>query len=203
MKQMTRRAYLLLAFLLAFTAGLVILLVIYVADAKAWTSYPANRHIYNSEAVLSGGGTITDRSGVILAQTVDGKRVYNSKAEIRKAVLHMVGDSDGFIKAGLQSSYWEQLVGYNLVNGVFQPSGRGNDIATTLDANLSATALKALGSYKGTVGVYNYKTGEVLCMVSSPTFDVNSKPDVEGDTTACISTGFCPPRIRPAPPSSW
>lgn len=180
---MTRRAYLLLAFLLAFTAGLVILLVIYVADAKAWTSYPANRHIYNSEAVLSGGGTITDRSGVILAQTVDGKRVYNSKAEIRKAVLHMVGDSDGFIKTGLQSSYWEQLVGYNLVNGVFQPSGRGNDIATTLDANLSATALKALGSYKGTVGVYNYKTGEVLCMVSSPTFDVNSKPDVEGDTT--------------------
>lgn len=125
MKQMTRRAYLLLAFLLAFTAGLVILLVIYVADAKAWTSYPANRHIYNSEAVLSGGGTITDRSGVILAQTVDGKRVYNSKAEIRKAVLHMVGDSDGFIKTGLQSSYWEQLVGYNLVNGVFQPSGRG------------------------------------------------------------------------------
>ena len=107
---MTRRAYLLLAFLLAFTAGLVILLVIYVADAKAWTSYPANRHIYNSEAVLSGGGTITDRSGVILAQTVDGKRVYNSKAEIRKAVLHMVGDSDGFIKTGLQSSYWEQLV---------------------------------------------------------------------------------------------
>ena len=98
---MTRRAYLLLAFLLAFTAGLVILLVIYVADAKAWTSYPANRHIYNSEAVLSGGGTITDRSGVILAQTVDGKRVYNSKAEIRKAVLHMVGDSDGFIRLKL------------------------------------------------------------------------------------------------------
>ena len=53
---------------------------------------------------------------MILAQTVDGKRVYNSKAEIRKAVLHMVGDSDGFIKTGLQSSYWEQLVGYNPVS---------------------------------------------------------------------------------------
>lgn len=120
---MTRRAYLLLAFLLAFTAGLVILLVIYVADAKAWTSYPANRPYLQQRGGSQRGRHHHRPRGVILAQTVDGKRVYNSKAEIRKAVLHMVGDSDGFIKTGLQSSYWEQLVGYNLVNGVFQPSG--------------------------------------------------------------------------------
>ena len=31
--------------------------------------------------------------------------------------------------------------------------------------------MDALGSYKGFVGVYNYKTGELLVMLSTPTFD--------------------------------
>lgn len=84
----------------------------------------------------------------MLAQTVDGERVYNEDASVRRAVLHAIGDSNGFIKTGLQSSYWKELTGYSLVNGVFQPSGKGNDIQTTLDANLCAVALKALGSYK-------------------------------------------------------
>lgn len=178
---MKRRAVVLIALAAAFALGLVLLGATYVADGADWAAYPANRHIYNNSAVLSAGGTITDRSGKILAQTVDGERVYNSSADVRRATLHMVGDPEGFIKTGLQSSYWKQLVGYNLVNGVFQPSGRGNDIRTTIDATLSVTALEALGSYKGTVGVYNYKTGEVLCMVSAPTYDVNNKPDIEGD----------------------
>ena len=181
MKQMKRRAYILVALAVAFALGLTALGAVYVADGPTWTSYPANRHIYNSSAVLSAAGAITDRSGKVLAQTVDGERVYNESADVRRAMLHMVGDAEGFIKTGLQSSYWRQLVGYNRINGVFQPSGEGNDIRTTLDASLSVTALKALGSYKGTVGVYNYKTGEVLCMVSTPTFDVNNKPDIDGD----------------------
>lgn len=112
---------------------------------------------------------------------MEGERLYHADAAVRKATLHAVGDLDGYIVTGLHSSYWDKLVGYNLVNGVFQPSGRGNDITLTLDAGLCVTALEALGRYSGTVGVYNYKTGELLCMVSTPTYDVNQKPDVDGD----------------------
>lgn len=32
-------------------------------------------------------------------------------------------------------------------------------------------AYQALNGKKGTVAVYNYKTGEILCMVSSPAYD--------------------------------
>lgn len=181
MKQMSRRAILLVICLVVFTIGVAALLVTYAVQADDWTSYPANRHIYNTDAILSGAGKILDRNGEILAQTVDGQRVYHTDAAIRKAVLHTVGDGQGFIETGLQSSYWKELVGYNLVNGVFQPSGKGNDIALTLDADLCAAALKALGSYKGTVAVYNYKTGEILCMVSNPTYDINDPPEVDGD----------------------
>ena len=183
MKQMSRRSRILLAFALVFTIGLVVLGVVYAASAGSWTSYPANRHIYNNSAILSGAGDITDRNGVVLAQTVEGERLYNSSADIRRATLHALGDPDRFIKTGLQSAFWKQLTGYNLLNGVFQPSGTGNDMQLTLDANLCVTALKALGNYKGTVAVYDYRTGELLCMVSNPTYDVNNKPDIEGDTT--------------------
>lgn len=37
-------------------------------------------------------------------------------------------------------------------------------------------ALDALGDYKGTIGVVNYKTGDIICMVSNPTYDVNNVP---------------------------
>lgn len=178
---MARRAVLLLIFVAVFAVGLVIFCIVYAGNAPSWTSYPANRHIFNTNADLSGAGTIYDRSGAALAKTVEGERLYHADAAVRKATLHAVGDLDGYIVTGLHSSYWDKLVGYNLVNGVFQPSGRGNDITLTLDAGLCVTALEALGRYSGTVGVYNYKTGELLCMVSTPTYDVNQKPDVDGD----------------------
>ena len=46
------------------------------------------------------------------------------------------------------------------------------------------TAYKALGTKKGTVAVMNYKTGELVCIVSTPTYDVLNKPtDINTDTT--------------------
>ena len=44
-------------------------------------------------------------------------------------------------------------------------------------------ALEALGSHKGTIAVYNYKTGEILCAVTTPTYDPDDVPDIAGDTT--------------------
>ena len=36
---------------------------------------------------------------------------------------------------------------------------------------------------KGTIGVYNYKTGEILCAVTTPTYDPENVPNIEGDTS--------------------
>ena len=53
----------------------------------------------------------------------------------------------------------------------------------SLSARVQNAALRALNGRKGTVGIYNYKTGEILCAVTSPTYDPDHVPDVEADTS--------------------
>ena len=54
----------------------------------------------------------------------------------------------------------------------------------TIDSDISKAALDALGDRNGTVGVYNYKTGAILCMVSTPTFDPNNPPTIGKNDTS-------------------
>lgn len=49
----------------------------------------------------------------------------------------------------------------------------GNSIVTTLDLELQQVASDALGDNKGSVVAINPKTGEILAMVSKPSFDPN------------------------------
>ncbi|MBQ2676577.1 MAG: penicillin-binding protein [Clostridia bacterium] len=173
---MSVRAVIMLVITSVFVAGLCILCMFYVTDGDDWALYPANTHIFN-EGHVSKAGSITDRNGVVLSHSVDGVRKYNDDLLIRKSTLHAVGDLDGFISTGLHTSYLPQLVGFDSINGVYQFSGTGNNIKTTLDSSVCQVALEALGNRAGTVGVYNYKTGEIICMVSTPTYDINSQSD--------------------------
>jgi penicillin-binding protein 2 len=56
--------------------------------------------------------------------------------------------------------------------GIVEPTP-GQDLKVSLDANLSRVAYEALGDRKGAVVVTEAKTGRVLALVSSPSFDSN------------------------------
>lgn len=173
------------AFTALFLVGVIILAAMFGINAEAWVFKRANKHIYTSGQIVA-AGTIYDRNGTVLAQTVDGERKYNSNSTIRRATLHAVGDLEGFISTGAHSAFNSELTGYSFINGVYdlKKNGAGNDITLTIDADLCATAYNALNGRKGAVGVYNYKTGEILCMVSTPTYDPYNKPDnIDSDTS--------------------
>lgn len=53
------------------------------------------------------------------------------------------------------------------------PALVGQDVTTTLDPYISAVAYQALGDNTGAVVVADVKTGEILALVSKPTFDPN------------------------------
>ncbi len=178
MKRISLRAGVLFAAAGLFILGLAVFVMFYVANATDWAMYSGNTHLYTN-GVFTGGGEITDRNGTVLAKTENGKRIFNADSEIRLSTLHTVGDANGFISTGAHTAFRKQLSGYNFITGLFSANGGYNDLKLTIDTDVSAAAYRALGSYYGTVGLYNYKTGEVLCMVSTPTYDVNSEKDTE------------------------
>lgn len=185
MKSISRRALILYAIILLFLAGCGLLFYNLIDNSADWAMNRANQHLYASGS-LATAGDVRDINGEILATTKDGVRIYNDNRYIRLATLHTVGDSAGYIASGVQTSFKDELTGYTLRDGVYNLKryGKGNDITLTINAEVCKTAYRALGDKKGTVGVMNYKTGELVCIVSTPTYDLLNKPDdILTDTT--------------------
>lgn len=178
MKMITKRGIFLWIMSLAFVVGLVFMTVSLVQNGDTWVMKRFNHHVY-SNGELIGAGTIYDKDGDVLAETKDGDRVYSDSATTRKSTLHVVGDPKNFISTGIQSVYSARLTGYSLLFGVhnIQKYGKGNDLKLTIDRDICDEAYKALDGRKGTVGIVNYKTGEIVCSVSSPSYDVEDVPD--------------------------
>lgn len=184
LKLLKRRAYGLLLLTLLLLAGMVIFLIRYAAESDDWAMKAMNKHLYTN-GILKTAGKIYDRNETILLQTVDGVQQYNENKTVRRAMMPVIGDSYGNIATSLQVAYSDRLSGWDPVNGAYRfhdnLSSLNSDLHLSLDADLCAAAYNAMNGRKGTVGVYNYKTGELLCMVSLPTFDPNSHPDVASD----------------------
>ena len=178
MKNTTKRVYIVLLLLVAFLGGLGFMLYSFITEGPTWVSDRGNEHIY-SYGSLNVAGTIYDRDGEALIATVDGERVYHDSEAVRRSTQHVVGDSSGFISTGIQTLYRSNLVGYNFADGIYNilTSDKGCDIKLTIDADVSAAAYRAMDGDKGTVLVYNYKTGATVCMVSAPNYDPLNKPD--------------------------
>lgn len=178
MKKIEKRAIFCLLLAGVLLLGLGVFTVRFFTQGSQWASFPSNRHLYADGKLQK--GRILDRDGAVLVQTVEGQRTYHENKNVRRATLHAVGDSQGRIGTGAQSRFAGKLSGYNPITGAY--SGGGRDLSLTLDAQMCAAAYRALDGRKGTVGVYDYKTGEILCMVSTPTFDPQNPPEIaDGD----------------------
>ena len=178
MKKIERRAFVCLALALLLAAGLAVFLVKYFLDGGDWASSAFNRHLYDSSGVLS-SGTVLDRDGDVLSEVVDGRRTYYDGETVRKATLHAVGDLQGNIGTGALNAFADKLTGYDLLNGAFGAQ-RGSELYLTIDARYNYEAYQALNGHAGTVAVYNYDSGEILCMVSAPSYDPLHVPaDIE------------------------
>ncbi len=179
MKITVKRAYVFYAVILAFFAGVVFLVFSIYTHGEEWATNRANRHLYSRSNTVLSAGPILDIRGTILAETEDNKRIYNDDAQLRKAILHVLGDTNGFISTGTQNFYSDALSGYSFVDGVYslKTEGIGPELVLNIDSDACKVAYNALGKFNGCVAVYNYKTGELLCSVSKPTYDLVNKPD--------------------------
>ena len=180
MNRVTKRTWLMCLFICILLGGMLFFLWEYATKAQDWISSPGSPHVYNSGNI--GTGTFYDRSGTMLLD-MSGDRTYAYDEATRRSTLHWLGDRIGYISASAIASFADELSGYDKINGIYHFDGEGGTATLTLSARVQNVALEALGGHRGTVGVYNYKTGEILCAVTSPTYDPDNVPDIEGDTT--------------------
>lgn len=180
MNRVTKRTWLMAVFILVLVGGMVFFLGDYWLHAQQWVAAPGSPHVYSNRNLSC--GSVTDRSGNVLLDLGDG-RAYSSSAATRKSTLHWLGDRNGSISATAVSHYAGALMGYDRINGIYNPQETPGVVTLTLSQQVQNVALEAMAGRRGTVAVYNYETGEILCALSTPTFDPDDPPDVEGDTT--------------------
>lgn len=179
MNKVVGRAKIMLVLILILALGTTFFVGEYLLKADDWVMFAGSPHVYNDNA---GRGMVTDRDGILLLDTTND-HVYTENEVLRKAIIHWVGDRQGNISAPALSHYADRVADFDIVNGVYNYGGKGGQMKLSLSAQLQMAALEAMGDRKGTIAVYNYKTGEILCAVSTPAFDPDNVPDIAGDTT--------------------
>lgn len=178
MNRIANRVIALWLLLAVLIGGVGFFVVEYTIESDNWVIFEGSPHVYNGGNI--GCGTVVDRSGVFLLDMNEG-RTYSDSLDIRKSTVHWVGDRHGSISAPALADFSAQMAGYDALNGVYN-YGDNNGLATlTLSSAVQTVALEAMGKYKGTVAVYNYKTGQLLCAVTTPTYDPDHVPDLEND----------------------
>ncbi|MBR4972028.1 MAG: penicillin-binding protein, partial [Oscillospiraceae bacterium] len=182
MNRIAGRAWALLLMIALLLGGTGFFLYEYVTLSSDWVMHTGSPHIYDEDGRTVAMGTVVDRDGKFLLNLSD-KRTYSVETSLRMATIHWLGDRKGNISAPFLRNYAKEMTGYDNINGVYHYGGMGANATLTLSASVQTAALQALGDRKGTVAVYNYKTGEILCAVSTPTYDPDQIPDFSADTT--------------------
>lgn len=187
MNRIAGRAGITLLLVLVLVGGIAFFGAEFVAEADRWVVFSGSPHVYNGNNIDC--GVVTDRENILLADLRDG-RTYSNSLALRKATVHWLGDRYGSINAPALSNYAAQIAGFDLLNGVYRYGRSSGVVKLTFSAQIQQAALEALGDRKGTVSVYNYKTGELLCAVTTPTYDPDHVPDIEGDTTGAYEGAY-------------
>ena len=128
--------------------------------------------------------------GVVVATTDEnGERIYQSNILSRSSMVHLLGDDEGNIANGVDSFQANYLLGFetSLTERVTAflsgETRRGDNVTITADSRLCTEIVNIFrntSNLKGKCGavvVMNYKTGEVLALVSLPVYDPQNITD--------------------------
>jgi peptidoglycan glycosyltransferase len=167
--------------------GLFILLTIYFyynmfLYSDRWFSDPNNTRIrvdMSNPSIIP--GNIQDRNGKVMVETKSSTNkdgtvtYYRSYDPDSSYAAHVIGSKKYGI--GAEVLYVRHLLGYdnNLFERIYQKAFLdqevGNNVILTIDMRLQKFISQAMGSNKGSVVLINPINGEILAMVSKPSFN--------------------------------
>ena len=155
------------------------LTLIMVVQAKDYQNMPGNNHTIAKEAQIK-RGTISTYDKVVLAESelADGgiyERVYPA-GDLASQVVGYYSTRYG--TSGIEATQNDVLTGersyatwldvLSAQAGITTP---GHDVVLSIDSTIQRAAQDALAGYTGACVVIDPKTGAILAMASSPTYD--------------------------------
>jgi peptidoglycan glycosyltransferase len=152
-----------------------------VVDAHSLANNPANSRLLLQEYNVQRGQILAADQRTILATS---KRTKDNLRYLRLYPGHdLYGQLTGYYsliygRSGLESAYNDYLSGradallsQNLVDEILGRPKRGASIITTIDPTLQKVAVQQLKGLQGAVVAMDPRTGAVLAMASTPSFD--------------------------------
>lgn len=182
MKQITNRAVSVLLLAALVILGMLLFVFRYLDRGQDWAAAYARENAGSS-------GALIDRNGVVLASFSPQESAFHEDSQVRIANYHVTGDYYGRTGTGLLSSYQD----YHLLTGV--SLSQSSVLYLNIDAELNRKAYAVLNGRPGAVLIVNYRSGELLCMVSSPAIDpLEAEPTPEDGAyiNRCLSAAFVP-----------
>lgn len=176
------------------SAAILIMFLAVAASLMYWSVFAAddilarrdNPRLVEAERMIQ-RGAIYDRTGQLLAQTVDAGLSPSGKPLTRReypqpdalsavgyySLVHGVGGIeeafDGTLRGTDRIDFWQQVG-----NTALHIPQKGSDVRLTLDLSLEGSIVAALKPYHGAVVAVDVPSGAVRAMVSAPSFDANT-----------------------------
>lgn len=160
------------------------------SDQYTNSQYNARNYELDTKVIR---GSIYDRNNVELAfseeKIVDVEDLINGQVDKRqeKRIVrtypygemysHVIGyvSDDYSNRTLIENEFNSHLLKTDLLSKISDKindnTKKGQDLKLTIDHNLQQEAFKALGNYRGSIVCLNPKNGEILAMVSKPSFD--------------------------------
>ncbi len=188
-----------------FLLTLLIILIFYLTYIQLYEgSFLASHPLNRRSALLMKQverGEILDKNGKPLAESRLEKDGYRRVYPQGRLFAQLVGySSDKLGKTGIESSANGELSGMNdpwryfgaISHVLF--TRQGHSVILNVDANLQHAAYQALGNHQGAVVALSPKTGQIMALVTKPSFD----PNQIDDEWSAVSTAANSPLLNRA-----
>lgn len=159
MKSIKRSLRLVSVLILAFIAGMIMLVLKIQREAGFYISHSDNAEL----------GLVYDRNGDVLFDSDATPDKYGDNYFID--VGNLIGDAKGQMTNTLVAKNIEKLNNYSFSMGLV-PKGGKSSIHTSLDHYANRIVYDSFGDSEGCAVAYDYKTGEILVCTSLPSLDV-------------------------------
>ncbi|MBY0584173.1 penicillin-binding protein 2 [Murdochiella sp. Marseille-P8839] len=181
MERSKRRLAIVVGLFLVLFLGLVLYLVFFqLVKAPELRANSMNMRNWVDETHF-GRGRFYDRNGQeLVGREKDEDGEYYRYSNHPNMYSHLIGYHSGLYgKTGLEKALNSELLNLSSDNpiaalrGTVLNEGTGNDAVLTIDNDLQYCAYSAMEDHKGAAIAMDVKTGEILAMVSLPSFNVN------------------------------